>query len=198
MSLFLQPKISFDDLCRKLHSLIENEYAMEFIFAGNETASNWRTQTTKLITLWGNISPGDMLSDVARSKIVSDYINDREFQERWYSIGVRMANWIEASTDIKLHSLCDFIKGQLTLPIHQTVPGGTLPVQMLSPRVEAGLLDANWLRSEEMFWYVCLIMARMSLEHSKLMTVFVEQSQQPQTKSAIRREAKLKPAEQNN
>lgn len=198
MSLFLQPKISFDDLCRKLHSLIENEYAMEFIFAGNESASNWRTQTTKLMTLWGNIAPGDMLSEVARSKIVSDYINDREFQERWYSIGVRMANWIEASTDIKLHSLCDYIREQLSLPVHQESSIGTLPPQMLSPRVEAGTMDTSWLRAGEMFWYVCLIMARMSLEHSKLMSVFVEQSQQPQTKSAIRREAKLKPAEQNN
>lgn len=198
MSLFLQPKISYEQLCTKLHEIIENEYALEYIFSSTTADANWRTQAHKLLTLWGNICPGDMLSAVARTKIVSEYVNDREFQERWYSIGVRMAAWIESSSDIAIADLSEFIQVQLRLPIQSESTIDTLPPQLLAPRVEATGLDTKWLSSSEMFWYVCLILARMTLEHSKLVTWFVNQAQLPATKTPVRREPKLRVTDQNN
>lgn len=192
LSPFLKKEISFDDLCYKLHEIIDNEYSMETLFSVGSVSPeiSYLEQASKVIDIWANISPGDMAAVVVRQKLIQQYISEREFQERWYSIGVRMQTWLHSCTDIDIKTVTEFVLQQLSLPVQSD--NEMLPAQYLSPRVEANDGAVKALGNKEMFWYTCLILGRLSLEKSGMYQKFLKLSIEPATKKPVRREAKVR------
>lgn len=194
MSIFQVQKITYDELSIKLHELIENDYAIESIYSADAQAS-WFTEVEKLISIWANISPGDLLSNTAVQEITGRYINDRSFTERWSAIGFRMQTWLHATTDITIHDLTKFVVSQMVIsersPVKELIPSA-----MLMGRAEAThvLERVEDFSAPEMFWFTCIILARLTMERSKLFAAYQKMATESNTvKKTVRRPTRIQP-----